>query len=138
MYLFRSLVILSLFTFDFSHEILNPHLLLRPLIIEYPENIETHLRESEEELRLLCTSWRFAVETNNLSPWKTIPQECGEYVKDYMMGRAYKIDLERVSKEAGDFAKSVELSEDGKDIWVFDIDETLLSNVPYYSEHGFG
>lgn len=54
------------------------------------------------------------------------------------MGRAYKIDVERVSKEAGIFAKSVELKGDGKDVWIFDVDETLLSNLPYYVEHGYG
>ncbi|CAL5396814.1 unnamed protein product [Camellia sinensis] len=41
-------------------------------------------------------------------------------------------------KEALEYAKSVELGEDAKDVWVFDIDETLLSNVPYYADHGFG
>ncbi|KAF5954045.1 hypothetical protein HYC85_006901, partial [Camellia sinensis] len=41
-------------------------------------------------------------------------------------------------KEALEYAKSVELGEDAKDAWVFDIDETLLSNLPYYADHGFG
>ncbi|KAF5955846.1 hypothetical protein HYC85_008702 [Camellia sinensis] len=41
-------------------------------------------------------------------------------------------------KEALEYAKSVELGEDAKDVWVFDIDETLLSNLPYYADHGFG
>ncbi|KAK0597327.1 hypothetical protein LWI29_024079 [Acer saccharum] len=27
---------------------------------------------------------------------------------------------------------------DGKEIWVFDIDETILSNLPYFAKHGFG
>ncbi|KAJ7949479.1 Acid phosphatase 1 [Quillaja saponaria] len=134
----RFFLLFSLFSLAFSHEHLNSHHLGRPLIIEYSENVETQYKEFEEELRLQCTSWRFAVEANNLSPWKTIPQECADYVKDYMMGRAYIVDLERVSKEAGNYAKSVELSGDGKDIWVFDIDETLLSNLPYYAEHGYG
>ncbi|KAK6116747.1 hypothetical protein DH2020_049480 [Rehmannia glutinosa] len=32
------------------------------------------------------------------------------------------------------FAKSVQLEgDDGKDIWVFDIDETALSNLPFYA-----
>ncbi|XP_059666913.1 acid phosphatase 1-like [Cornus florida] len=134
----RVFLILSLFSIGFSHENSNSHLLPRPLILEYTENVETQFRESEEEIRLHCTSWRFAVETNNLSPWKTIPQECADYVKDYVTSRAYRIDLERVSKEAGDYAKSLELSGDGKDVWIFDIDETLLSNLPYYADHGFG
>jgi len=134
----RILFLFTLLSFAFSHENFNSHILPRPLIIEYPENIETQFKEFDEEVRLHCTSWRFAVESNNLSPWKTIPVECANYVKDYMMGRAYKIDVERVSKEAGIYAKSVELGGDGKDVWVFDVDETLLSNLPYYVEHGYG
>ncbi|KAL6977611.1 Sigma1B-adaptin [Sarracenia purpurea var. burkii] len=128
----------AMFSLAFAHESLNSHLLPRPLIIEYPANIETQFGDSEDEIRLKCTSWRFAVETNNLSPWKTIPNECADYVKDYMMGRAYRMDLDRVSKEAGEYAKSVKLNEDGKDVWVFDVDETLLSNLPYYVEHRYG
>lgn len=135
----RILCLVSLFSITFSHETLNGHVLPRPLIVEYPENtIETHLKEVEEEVKLQCTSWRFAVEANNLSPWKTVPRECVEYVKDYMMGRGYRIDLERVSKEAAVFAKTVELVGDGKDVWVFDIDEALLSNLPYYQDHAYG
>ncbi|XWS47698.1 hypothetical protein CRYUN_Cryun13aG0006400 [Craigia yunnanensis] len=131
-------LLLSFFSSIFSHDTFNSHLLPRPLIIQFPDDIETQFEKFDEELKLQCTSWRFAVETNNLSPWKTIPEECGVYVKDYMMGRGYKVDLERVSNEAGVYAKSVELSGDGKDVWVFDIDETLLSNLPYYVEHGYG
>lgn len=134
----RIILLFSLLSLAFSHETFNSHILPRPLILDYPENVEIQFKEFAEELRLQCTSWRFAAETNNLSPWKTIPQECVDYVKDYMMGRAYSIDVERVSKEAGVFAKSVELSGDGKDIWIFDVDETLLSNLPYYAEHGYG
>ncbi|KAK9292134.1 hypothetical protein L1049_020092 [Liquidambar formosana] len=65
-------------------------------------------------------------------------EECAEYVKDYITRRAYAIDLNRVSKEAGLYAKSIELGGDGKDVWVFDVDETLLSHLPYYAEHGYG
>lgn len=78
------------------------------------------------------------MEANNINPWKTIPLECAEYVKDYMTGRAYGFDLERVSNDAGVYAKSVELIGDGKDVWIFDVDDTLLSNLPYYADHGYG
>lgn len=131
----RIFLLYPLFFIAFCHESIDSHSLPRPLILEYPENIEARLME---ELRLECTSWRFAAETNNLSPWKTIPQECADYVKDYMNGREYVMDLRRVSEEAKVYAKGVELSGDGKDVWVFDIDETLLSNLPYYAEHGYG
>lgn len=127
----------SLISLAFSHD--NAHVLPRPLIHQYPETlIANRLNELDEEVKFQCTSWRFTVEANNLSPWKMIPRECVEYVKDYMMGRGYRIDFERVSNEAGVYAKSVQLSGDGKDAWIFDIDETLLSNLPYYQEHGYG
>ncbi|MBA0674094.1 hypothetical protein Goari_015706 [Gossypium aridum] len=137
--LFLKLFLLfSLCSFTFSHDAdFNPHLLPRPLIIQ-PEDIETQYEKFDDDLNLHCTSWRFSVEANNLSPWKTIPEECLGYVKEYMTGRGYKLDLERVSSEAGVYAKNLELSGDGKDVWIFDIDETLLSNLPYYIEHGYG
>ncbi|RVW86208.1 Acid phosphatase 1 [Vitis vinifera] len=126
----RIFLLFALFSISLSHEPFNSHLLPRPLILEYPQ-------ESSEEIQLECTSWRFGVEANNLGPWKTIPVACAEYVKDYMTGRAYEIDL-GVANEAAIYARSVELSADGNDVWVFDVDETLLSNLPYYAEHGYG
>lgn len=54
------------------------------------------------------------------------------------MGKKYRFDLEMVAREASAYARSVEVAGDGKDAWVFDVDETLLSNLPYYQDHGFG
>lgn len=136
--LYKLLLFLSLIYVSTCQETLNPHTLPRPLILE------THVKESpllssdDYDVTLHCTSWRFAVESNNLSPWKTIPQECKDYVKDYMNNRGYKSDLERVAKEAFFYASTVELKSDGMDAWVFDVDETLLSNLPYYAHHGYG
>ena len=127
-FLFLSLVYVSS-----CHENFDPHTLPRPLIVDLYKKLPI-----SEDVALHCTSWRFAGEANNLSPWKTIPQECKDYVDDYMNGKAYKSDLERVSKEAILYARTVELKGDGKDIWVFDVDETLLSNLPYYARHGYG
>lgn len=132
----RFVVLLVMLTLTSCHENPKPHVGAGPLITRYTEHSEQ--LGIDDEMQLKCTSWRFAVEANNLGPWKTIPQECVEYVKDYILGKGYKLDLERVSKEAGAFAASYELTDDGRDIWVFDVDETLLSNLPYYCEHGFG
>ncbi|KHN01772.1 Acid phosphatase 1 [Glycine soja] len=55
-----------------------------------------------------------------------------------MTGKGYAVDLEMVSKEAEEYARTVPLGYDGKDAWIFDIDETLLSNLPYYAAHGYG
>lgn len=134
----RLFLLFSLFSLTFSQENFNSHLQTGPLIVKYTDNVETQLQELKEELRLQCTSWRFSVEANNLGPWRTIPEECRDYVKDYMTNRGYDIDLERVSKDTGDYAKSVQFEGDGKEAWIFDIDETLLSNLPYYADHRYG
>ncbi|KAM7519487.1 hypothetical protein LguiB_018449 [Lonicera macranthoides] len=85
---------------------------------------------------LYCDSWRFAVETNDAGSWTQIPARCEGFVKDYMTGDKYSSDSEVVAESSLKFAKSVEVT--GKDAWFFDIDETLLSNLPYYAVHGFG
>lgn len=87
---------------------------------------------------LSCLSWRLAVETNNIIGWKTIPEKCEGYLGHYMLGQQYREDSEAVAYEAILYAQSLELVGDGKDIWIFDIDETSLSNLPYYAKHGFG
>ncbi|KAL3366418.1 hypothetical protein AABB24_011211, partial [Solanum stoloniferum] len=90
--------------------------------------------------QLDCLSWRLAVETNNLQNWKLVPKECTNYVGHYMLGKQYRHDCEYVAKQAIEYAKSLKLGGDGMDVWVFDIDETTLSNSPYYarSDVAFG
>ncbi|PIN02907.1 Acid phosphatase [Handroanthus impetiginosus] len=135
-FLKKIILILSIFPLALCQENLDPDVFPRPLIIEINE---THLQEwPVEEVQSQCTSWRVAGEANNLNPWKTIPEECADYVKEYMTGKGYALDLQRVSNEAALYARSVDLSGDGKIAWVFDVDETLLSNLPYYAEHGYG
>ncbi|KAL9242302.1 hypothetical protein vseg_016317 [Gypsophila vaccaria] len=87
-----------------------------------------------------CESWRFAVETNDCEPWNTVPDRCREFVRMYMTGERYKADTYMVAEYASGYAKSlnVDVNGDGLDAWVFDIDETLLSGLPYYALHGFG
>lgn len=87
-----------------------------------------------------CNSWRLAVETDNLQDWKTVPEECEGYVGHYMMGAQYRKDCSLVAATAAAYVSSLELTKDCKNIWIFDIDETSLSNLPYYArpEVGFG
>ncbi|KAK6118624.1 hypothetical protein DH2020_047616 [Rehmannia glutinosa] len=81
-----------------------------------------------------CLSWRLSVETNNIRDWKLVPKECAVYVRTYIEGGQYRRDSDTVADTAIQFAKSVQLEgDDGKDIWVFDIDETALSNLPFYA-----
>ncbi|KAL6140799.1 hypothetical protein ACLB2K_059092 [Fragaria x ananassa] len=85
-----------------------------------------------------CMSWRLGVETHNIVGWTTIPAACERYVGNYMLGHQYRQDSRAVTHEALLYAKSLNLTKDGKNLWVFDIDETSLSNLPYYAHHGFG
>ncbi|KAK4427273.1 Acid phosphatase 1 [Sesamum alatum] len=104
-------------------DVFNPIHLLRP-------------RSGSDGLRmeeLDCQSWQLAVETNNLRPWKLVPASCEEYVGHYMLGQQYRNDCDLVADIAIEYAKSLKLAGDGKDIWVFDVDETSLSNLPYYA-----
>ena len=85
-----------------------------------------------------CDSWRLAVETYNKRDWTTVPGSCEGYVGHYMLGGHYRRDSRVVVDEAIAYAEGLKLAGNGKDVWVFDIDETSLSNLPYYAKHGFG
>lgn len=78
------------------------------------------------------------METNNAGTWKRVPEGCVDFVKEYINGERYLSDSEAVAGNSLAFAKTVGFSGDGKYAWVFDIDETLLSNVPYYAMNKFG
>ena len=60
-----------------------------------------------------------------------------DYIGHYMLGEQYRADPNAGIDEAVLYAKSVHFSRDGNDVWVFDIDETSLSNLPYYAAHNF-
>ncbi|XP_058745360.1 stem 28 kDa glycoprotein-like [Vicia villosa] len=85
-----------------------------------------------------CASWRLGVEAHNVINWKSVPLECGEYVGNYILGDQYRADSKTVNREGFFYLKTLNLNGDGKDVWVFDIDETTLSNLPYFAKHGFG
>jgi acid phosphatase len=110
-------------------------------ILQLPTNrhvINNHHRKIRIDDGLYCESWKFSVETNDAGFWATIPDRCLPSVKDYMNGERYVSDSAAVAEFSTAFAKTVEIGNDEKDAWVFDIDETLLTNLPYYQAHGFG
>ncbi|KAK4280960.1 hypothetical protein QN277_012511 [Acacia crassicarpa] len=95
-------------------------------------------RKIKVDDRVYCDSWRLSVETNNAGIWERIPARCERFVEDYMDGERYLSDSDVIAGFSSAFANNVKLGADGRDAWVFDIDETLLSNLPYYESHGFG
>ena len=94
---------------------------------------------SSSSLKNYCESWRINVEVNNIRGFDVVPQECVEYIKKYMTSSQYKADSERAIEEVKLYLSSCcTVKGDGKDAWIFDVDDTLLSTVPYYKKHGFG
>ncbi|KAK6940617.1 Acid phosphatase, class B-like [Dillenia turbinata] len=90
-------------------------------------------------LKNYCESWRINVELNNIKGFDVVPQECVEYIGKYMTSSQYKADSGRALEESMLYLSSCcTLAGDGKDAWIFDVDDTLLSTVPYYKKHGFG
>ncbi|KAI3725883.1 hypothetical protein L1987_65679 [Smallanthus sonchifolius] len=84
-----------------------------------------------------CLSWRWAVETNNIKDFSNkVPEECADYVLSYMLGSQFRRDSKLVCDVAYEYAKGVNLTRDGKDVWIFDVDDTILSCLPYFLEQG--
>lgn len=91
-------------------------------------------------LQNFCKGWMFNVEVNNIRGFENVPEECSDEVGNYMTrSLQYSSDIHRTAEECVFYlANSLDLSPDGKDAWIFDIDETLVSTLPYYKIHGYG
>ncbi|CAI8606639.1 unnamed protein product [Vicia faba] len=84
-------------------------------------------------------SWRLAVETNNnVRPWKTVPPRCYKHVQNYILGGQYELDMNIIVDEIIFYAKSQILVPSNKDAWILDVDDTCISNIPYYKDKRFG
>ncbi|KAK9101184.1 hypothetical protein Scep_024614 [Stephania cephalantha] len=106
--------------------------------IYLPTNLEALQLDRSDSL--FCDSWRLSVETNNAGEWRSVPPMCIDYVGNYMGASGqYSSDCAVVALDAAAASRALRVpADDGMDAWVFDIDETLLSNLPYYAAHGFG
>lgn len=89
-------------------------------------------------LKNYCESWRMNVELHNIRDFDVVPGECVDYIGKYMTSTQYKVDSQRALEECSLYLSNLQLTGDGKDAWVFDIDDTLLSTTPYYKKHHFG
>ncbi|CAN6345519.1 unnamed protein product [Urochloa humidicola] len=101
-----------------------------------------HALRSADALGVPCDSWRLAVETGNIIDWKTVPAHCELYIRAYMLDGHYNRDSKVVADEAILYTTSIKLRgnnpEKKKWVWLFEIDETTISSIPYYATHGFG
>ncbi|MCO5604692.1 hypothetical protein L7F22_058862 [Adiantum nelumboides] len=94
--------------------------------------------QGDPSLRTKCESWRVNAEMGNIIGWIVIPSGCEVYVRSYMLGGQYLSDVDLMVEAAMSYASKVQLEGSGRDAWVFDIDDTVLSHVLYYSENNFG
>ncbi|KAF8083913.1 hypothetical protein N665_0746s0015 [Sinapis alba] len=94
--------------------------------------------ESRSSVASYFESWRLAVETNNAGTWKVVPSKYVSSLETYYNGGQFDKDYNVVASYALAFAKTVKIGGDGKDAWVFDVDETVLSNLEYYKANGYG
>ncbi|KAM7254154.1 hypothetical protein ACFE04_031836 [Oxalis oulophora] len=93
----------------------------------------------DASLKSYCESWRINVEVHNIREFEVVPQECVDYIKKYMTSSQYKVDSEMVIYEIKLYlGNCCCFKPSDKDSWIFDIDDTLLSTIPYYKKHGFG
>lgn len=63
---------------------------------------------------------------------------CEDTVKDYVNSLQYKLDYDIAVYFIKKVLFSLPIKGDGRDLVVFDIDETLLSNFPYYEVRHYG
>lgn len=90
-------------------------------------------------LKNYCESWRMNVELHNIREFEVVPEECTEYVKKYVTSTQYHVDSELAMEECTVYlSTSCDLKKDCRDAWIFDIDDTLLSTVPYFKKHNYG
>lgn len=118
----------------------------RPAVISMVTDVPTVVSSGmgDEADALFCDSWRLSVETANAGPWSAVPARCAVFVGDYMQGPRYASDSAVVAADSIAFASDALATagwggaSSARPAWVFDIDETLLSNAPYYAVNGWG
>lgn len=124
----------SFFVLPLLALLINPATSIRTSIIKLPGRDGSRSAAADT----FCESWRLAVETNNAGTWDVLPSSCVDSVARYLNGDQYGSDYDVIVDYALAFAKTVKISGDGKDVWIFDIDETLLTNIGYYKNHSYG
>ncbi|KAI6698713.1 hypothetical protein NL676_018832 [Syzygium grande] len=105
--------------------------------------LSCHLRASDAPLAAeggngYCLSWRLAVEANNLRAWRTVPPQCQRHVESYMTGGQYDRDLNLIVDQVMAYADGIDVSDDGMDAWILDVDDTCISNMLYYKGKRYG
>jgi len=102
----------------------------------FPLSMTTGYGDGASDTEVRCASWRLAVEAQNIFGFETIPQQCVDATANYIEGGQYRSDSKTVNQQIYFFARDRHVHEN--DVILFNIDGTALSNIPYYSQHGYG
>lgn len=82
-----------------------------------------------------CESWLLSVEANNARNWNVVPENCIDTVKDYMEGNGgeaeYELTCKVVVEESVEYINQL-LPLAPNDTWLFDLTNTLVSDLEYY------
>lgn len=84
-----------------------------------------------------CASFNLNSEINNLQGY-FLPPECSSFVARYVDSGQYYVDFAVAVEAARQYLNTLQIQHDGRDLVVLDIDETSLSNMPYYARHHYG
>ncbi|KAL2630425.1 hypothetical protein R1flu_015111 [Riccia fluitans] len=100
--------------------------------------VRTYLEEEGVKLSVKkeCASFVTNGELNNIQGWMP-PPECEAYIASYMEKGQYEADVYVAFSAARSYLQSIVPTE-GVDAVVFDIDDTVLSCLPYYQLHHYG
>ncbi|KAL3839928.1 hypothetical protein ACJIZ3_024519 [Penstemon smallii] len=85
-----------------------------------------------------CLSWRLGVEANNIRAWRTVPAQCSRHVELYMIAGQYQRDVNLIVDNICSYVDGINVSNDGLDAWILDVDDTCISNLFYYGEKRYG
>ncbi|KAH9324103.1 hypothetical protein KI387_004281, partial [Taxus chinensis] len=80
----------------------------------------------------VCRSFVLNFELNNMQGNNVFPSMCEEYVFQYIISGQYDNDVKGAIKAADSCLISAMANGDGQDAVIMDIDETALSNFPYF------
>lgn len=85
-----------------------------------------------------CGSFEFNAAVNNVRDWK-LPPKCTPLVEEYVEGGQYAADIRFAAAAAEGHYRALPVRGNASShIFVLDIDETALSNMPYYRKHRYG
>jgi hypothetical protein len=91
----------------------------------------------KQSLPSSCASFSLNGEMNNLQGY-VLPRECESFVARYVDSGQYYADFALAVQAARLYLNTIQAGEDRRDIVIFDVDETSLSNMPYYVAHSYG